>query len=341
MLTYTIPDRQPSDKDELFDKAVQLVQEIGMASATLIQRQFKIGYARAARLLDELEEFGIVGPVNGAKPREILVPHKNREGETITPPPKEQPVKVEFEDTLSKWKSTKYAEDAKQNFEIEIGVDEKGNKVSVDMDKYGNLLIIGSQFTSALDLVNNILSLSMAKFSPEQLRLIAIDGIRGDLVVPNQASHLLTPLIVEPEKSISALKWSVCEIERRMKLEAKGLTSKVLVVINAFNQVSCFSPSEFEDNLYRLIASGRKYGFYFVIATDYPSPRTSKEIVANSPAKIVFKPTDKKVARETGVPESIDLTSPNEAILETMYEGKKWLNIKKIDPKSIYEEIFE
>ena len=58
------------------------------------------------------------------------------------------------------------------------------------------------------------------------------------------------------------------------------------------------------------------------------------------PTKLVFKPTDKKIARETGVPESIDLTSPDEAILETMYEGKRKITINKVSPKQIYEEIF-
>lgn len=85
----------------------------------------------------------------------------------------------------------------------------------------------------------------------------------------------------------------------------------------------------------------RKYGFYFVIGTDYPNPRTMKEIVANSPAKLVFKPTDKKIGRETGILESVDLVSSDEAILETMFEGKKKLTANKVNPKQIYDEIFE
>jgi len=209
------------------------------------------------------------------------------------------------------------------------------------LNHYGNLLIIGSQFTSAVDLLNNILVSSMAKYSPEKLRTIAIDGVKGDLIVPNQASHLLTPLIVEPEKSISALKWSVSEVVRRMKMESQIDNSKVLILINSLNQILNFSPSEVEDNLYLLITQGRKYGFYFVIGTDYPNPRTSKEIIANSPAKLVFKPTDKKVARDTGIPESADLISPDEAILETMFEGKKKITINKVNPKKIYDEIFK
>lgn len=345
MLTYNPPPTKTVgvdyDNDTLFDDAVKLVTEMGVASASVIQRHFKIGYARAARLLDELEEKGIIGPVNGAKPREILIPYKSRETKEIVVPKKEpEPVKVEFEDTLVKWKKTKYADKKTDRFEIELGEDEKGNNVSLDLDKYGNLLTIGSQFTSQIDLLNSILVKTLAKYSPEELRIIVIDGVRGDMIVPNQASHLLTPVIVEPEKSISALKWSVCEIERRAKLENQENVPKVLVLINSLNQITYFSPAEVEDNLYRLIAQGRKYGFYFVIGTDYPNPRFSKLILANMPTKLVFKPTDKKIARETGVPESIELSSPDEAILETMYEGRKKLTIKKVNPKEIYEEIF-
>lgn len=59
--------------DELFDEAKSAILEAGKASASLLQRRLKVGYARAARLLDELEESGIIGPGDGAKPREILV----------------------------------------------------------------------------------------------------------------------------------------------------------------------------------------------------------------------------------------------------------------------------
>jgi hypothetical protein len=88
------------------------------------------------------------------------------------------------------------------------------------------------------------------------------------------------------------------------------------------------------------MAQGRKTGVFAVIGTDYINPRSAKEIIANSPAKLVFKPTDKKVARDTGVIESFDLKSPDEAILNTMYEGKTMVTINKVDPKEIYDEIY-
>lgn len=64
---------EPDDNggDDLFFEAVRVVKETGKASASLLQRQLKVGYARAARLLDIMEEKGLVGPVEGAKPRRV------------------------------------------------------------------------------------------------------------------------------------------------------------------------------------------------------------------------------------------------------------------------------
>lgn len=60
-------------KDSMFNKAVEVVVEAQMASTTLLQRRLKLGYARAARIVDELEEKGIVGPFEGSKPRKVLI----------------------------------------------------------------------------------------------------------------------------------------------------------------------------------------------------------------------------------------------------------------------------
>ena len=60
-------------EDSLYEEAKKIVMESKKASASLLQRRLKVGYARAARLIDMLEEKGIVGPADGAKPREILI----------------------------------------------------------------------------------------------------------------------------------------------------------------------------------------------------------------------------------------------------------------------------
>jgi S-DNA-T family DNA segregation ATPase FtsK/SpoIIIE len=69
-------------EDELYNQAVQIVVEAKQASVSLLQRRMRIGYTRAARLIDSMEAKGIVGPYEGTKPREVLLSieqfHHNR-----------------------------------------------------------------------------------------------------------------------------------------------------------------------------------------------------------------------------------------------------------------------
>ena len=62
------------DRDDLFDECARLVVEQGQASTSMLQRRFRIGFSRAGRLIDLMEQDGIIGPADGARPREILVP---------------------------------------------------------------------------------------------------------------------------------------------------------------------------------------------------------------------------------------------------------------------------
>lgn len=73
----TWAEEELGEKDVLFKKAVELILLTGQASASYLQRKFKLGYARAARIIDQMEQEGIVGPTEGSKPREILVDPKS------------------------------------------------------------------------------------------------------------------------------------------------------------------------------------------------------------------------------------------------------------------------
>ncbi|RCX13808.1 DNA translocase FtsK [Anaerobacterium chartisolvens] len=66
-------EKKNSDNDELLPQAIELVVEGGQASVSMIQRKFKVGYARAARIVDQMEERGIVGRFEGSKPRQVLI----------------------------------------------------------------------------------------------------------------------------------------------------------------------------------------------------------------------------------------------------------------------------
>ena len=67
------PNDEELDGDEMLPAAVDVIMETGQASVSMLQRRLKLGYARAARIVDEMEEKGIVGPFQGSKPREILI----------------------------------------------------------------------------------------------------------------------------------------------------------------------------------------------------------------------------------------------------------------------------
>lgn len=75
MMPTEEPTSSPSDvpQDELYEEAKALVVDMQTASISLLQRRFRIGYNRAARIVDELEEKGVIGPSTGSKPREVLV----------------------------------------------------------------------------------------------------------------------------------------------------------------------------------------------------------------------------------------------------------------------------
>ena len=72
---FIAPNGEP--RDELFEDAFRLIVQYQNASASFLQRKMSIGYARAARILDELHQAGIIGPTDGAKPRDILVTDVN------------------------------------------------------------------------------------------------------------------------------------------------------------------------------------------------------------------------------------------------------------------------
>ncbi len=118
-------------RDELFDEAKSAILEAGKASASLLQRRLKVGYARAARLLDELESAGIIGPGDGAKPREILVTeteietsmHSGGEFNVFDAPPQKQALADQNSDMNSE-----EDEDASDDADESNGDDQSSNE---------------------------------------------------------------------------------------------------------------------------------------------------------------------------------------------------------------------
>lgn len=89
----TEPTSDELDGDEMLPTAVDVILETGQASVSMLQRRLKLGYARAARIVDEMEEKGIVGPFQGSKPREILITKEQWEAMRSG-----QPEQMDFDD---------------------------------------------------------------------------------------------------------------------------------------------------------------------------------------------------------------------------------------------------
>ncbi|KAB7708105.1 cell division protein FtsK [Bacillus aerolatus] len=79
MIPEDVPETRSEVEDELYEEAVQLVSDMQTASVSMLQRRFRIGYSRAARLIDEMEMRGVVGPYEGSKPRTVLIAKQTEE----------------------------------------------------------------------------------------------------------------------------------------------------------------------------------------------------------------------------------------------------------------------
>ena len=73
MTPADVKESETNSEDELYQEVYAFVIEKQKASASLLQRQFRIGYNRAARLIDELEANGVIGPATGSNPRAVLI----------------------------------------------------------------------------------------------------------------------------------------------------------------------------------------------------------------------------------------------------------------------------
>jgi S-DNA-T family DNA segregation ATPase FtsK/SpoIIIE len=111
--------------DPLLNEAKDLVIKTGKASASYLQRRFRIGYARAASLLDMLEQQGIIGPANGSKPRDVLVgvegPSEEPESlsdldDSVKENMEEEGIDVEAEEEKLKSQVPIPSEDEEENF---------------------------------------------------------------------------------------------------------------------------------------------------------------------------------------------------------------------------------
>lgn len=207
---------------------------------------------------------------------------------------------------------------AKSKLAVPLGLDVGGKPKIADIAKMPHVLIAGQTGSGKSVCVNSWITTLLFRASPDEVRLIMVDPKRVELTPYNDIPHLLTPVIVEPEKVVSALKWAVSEMERRYKVltevGAKNIEGYnnmagfqslpyIVIFIDELAEIMLFSPSEVEDNICRIAQMARAVGIHLVLATQRPSVNVITGLIkANVPTRIAFavsSMTDSRVILDT------------------------------------------
>ncbi|MDQ5971953.1 MAG: segregation ATPase FtsK/SpoIIIE, family [Patescibacteria group bacterium] len=185
-----------------------------------------------------------------------------------------------------------------------IGKDIAGQPIVGDLSKMPHLLVAGQTGSGKSVMINDILTSLLYRNTPSDLKLILVDPKQVELTPYNDIPHLLTPVINEPEKCISALKWAVAEMERRLKTmsevnrrnieEYNNLKKEegmpyIVIVIDELADLMMVAARDVEALVVRLAQKARAAGIHLVLATQRPSVDVITGLIkANVPARIAF-----------------------------------------------------
>jgi len=185
-----------------------------------------------------------------------------------------------------------------------IGKDIAGTPVVGILDKMPHLLVAGQTGSGKSVMINTLLTSLLYRNSPAELKLILVDPKQVEMAPYNDIPHLLTPVITEPEKCISALKWAVAEMERRLKtfanvskrniaeynmVEGEENMPYIVIVIDELADLMMMAARDVEALIVRLAQKARAAGIHLVLATQRPSVDVITGLIkANIPARIAF-----------------------------------------------------
>ncbi|MEX0934566.1 MAG: DNA translocase FtsK 4TM domain-containing protein [Candidatus Saccharimonadales bacterium] len=185
-----------------------------------------------------------------------------------------------------------------------LGKGVAGNVEVADLSRMPHLLVAGATGSGKSVMINSFLLSLLYRNSPADLKLILVDPKQVELSLYKDIPHLLSPVITSPEKTISALKWAVAEMDRRYdafaELGKRNITEynssqsdehmpNIVIVIDEMADLMMLAASDVESLIVRLAQKSRATGIHLVLATQRPSVNVITGLIkANVPARLSF-----------------------------------------------------
>ncbi len=206
--------------------------------------------------------------------------------------------------TLRTLLSSPVLKNHKSKLAVALGIDVSGKPVVADIGKMPHVLIAGATGSGKSVAVNTFICSILFRASPNEVKFILVDPKRVELTGYNNIPHLLTPVIVEPSKVVSALKWATAEMDKRYKQlaeagvknidgynELSGFAAmpNIVIIIDELADIMLFAPAEVEECVTRIAQMARAVGIHLVLATQRPSVDVITGLIkANIPTRIAF-----------------------------------------------------
>jgi len=190
-----------------------------------------------------------------------------------------------------------------------LGRDVAGSPMFADLCQMPHLLVSGATGTGKTVALNNLIVSLLYRASPDNLKLILIDPKRVELTAYESIPHLLSPVIVQPDKAIGALRWAVGEMERRFEVlqqtgkrdvdsynkmvklgDENELLPYMVIVIDELADLMASNGREVEANIVRLAQMARAVGIHLVVSTQRPSVEVITGLIkANITSRMAFQ----------------------------------------------------